>query len=73
MTAGYWNAGAKVNYEMAKSIYPYGEVNIIRYENENFTEKGAGIYSQRFEKSKNIYTTAGLGIEGIKNYKSGKE
>lgn len=65
-------AGAKVNYEMAKSIYPYGEVNIIRYENENFTEKGAGIYSQRFEKSKNIYTTAGLGIEGIKNYKSGK-
>lgn len=65
-------AGTKVNYEMTKSIYPYGEVNIIRYENENFTEKGAGIYSQRFEKSKNIYTTAGLGIERIKNYKSGR-
>ena len=65
-------AGAKVNYEMIKSIYPYGEINIIRYENENFTEKGAGIYSQRFEKSKNIYTTAGLGIEGVKNYKSGR-
>ncbi|MHD0316964.1 autotransporter domain-containing protein [Fusobacterium sp. THCT1E2] len=65
-------AGAKVNYEMTKSIYPYGEINIIRYENENFTEKGAGIYSQRFEKSKNIYTTAGLGIEGIKNFKTGR-
>lgn len=65
-------AGAKVNYEMTKSIYPYGEVNIIRYENEDFKEKGAGIYSQRFEKSKNIYTTAGLGIEGIKNFKSGR-
>lgn len=65
-------AGAKVNYEMTKSIYPYGEVNIIRYENEDFREKGAGIYSQRFEKSKNIYTTAGLGIEGIKNFKLGR-
>ena len=65
-------AGAKVNYEMTKSIYPHGEVNIIRYENEDFKEKGAGIYSQRFEKSKNIYTTAGLGIEGIKNFKSGR-
>ncbi|WP_130890022.1 autotransporter domain-containing protein [Fusobacterium ulcerans] len=65
-------AGAKVNYEMTKSIYSYGEVNIIRYENEDFKEKGAGIYSQRFEKSKNIYTTAGLGIEGIKNFKTGR-
>ncbi|WP_339010312.1 autotransporter domain-containing protein [Fusobacterium varium] len=67
-----FEAGAKVNYEMTKSIYPYGEVNIIRYENEDFREKGAGIYSQRFEKSKNIYTTAGLGIEGIKNFKLGR-
>lgn len=67
-----FEAGAKVNYEMTKSIYPYGEVNIIRYENEDFREKGAGIYSQRFEKSKNIYATAGLGIEGIKNFKSGR-
>lgn len=67
-----FEAGTKVNYEMTKSIYPYGEVNIIRYENEDFREKGAGIYSQRFEKSKNLYTTAGLGIEGIKNFKTGK-
>lgn len=71
---GSWTfeAGAKVNYEMTKSIYPYGELNIIRYENEDFREKGAGIYSQRFEKSKNIYTTAGLGIEKIKDFKTGR-
>lgn len=67
-----FEAGAKVNYEMTKSIYPYGEVNIIRYENEDFREKGAGVYSQRFEKSKNIYTTAGLGIEKIKDFKTGR-
>ena len=67
-----FEAGAKVNYEMTKSIYPYGEVNIIRYENEDFREKGAGVYSQRFEKSKNIYTTGGLGIEKIKNFKMGR-
>lgn len=71
---GSWTfeAGAKVNYEMTKSIYPYGELNIIRYENEDFREKGAGVYSQRFEKSKNIYTTAGLGIEKIKDFKTGR-
>lgn len=67
-----FEAGAKLRYALDNNLYPYGEVNIIRYENEDFIEKGAGIYSQRFEKSKNIYTTAGLGIEKIKNFKTGR-
>ena len=67
-----FEAGAKLRYALDNNLYPYGEVNIIRYENEDFIEKGAGIYSQRFEKSKNIYTTGGLGIEKIKNFKTGR-
>ena len=67
-----FEAGAKLRYALDNNLYPYGEVNIIRYENEDFIEKGAGIYSQRFEKSKNIYTTAGLGIEKIKDFKTGR-
>ncbi|AVQ28865.1 autotransporter domain-containing protein [Fusobacterium ulcerans] len=67
-----FEAGAKLRYALDNNLYPYGEVNIIRYENEDFKEKGAGIYSQRFEKSKNIYTTAGLGIEKIKDFKTGR-
>ena len=67
-----FEAGAKLRYALDNNFYPYGEVNIIRYENEDFIEKGAGIYSQRFEKSKNIYTTAGVGIEKIKDFKTGR-
>lgn len=67
-----FEAGVKLRYALDNNLYPYGEVNIIRYENEDFKEKGAGIYSQRFEKSKNIYTTAGLGIEKMKNFKTGR-
>lgn len=67
-----FEAGAKLRYALDNNLYPYGEVNIIRYENEDFKEKGAGIYSQRFEKAKNIYTTAGLGIEKIKDFKTGR-
>lgn len=67
-----FEAGAKLRYALDNNLYPYGEVNIIKYENEDFIEKGAGIYSQRFEKSKNIYTTAGLGIEKIKDFKTGR-
>lgn len=67
-----FEAGVKLRYALDNNLYPYGEVNIIRYENEDFKEKGAGIYSQRFEKSKNIYTTAGLGIEKIKDFKTGR-
>ena len=67
-----FEAGAKLRYALDNNLYPYGEVNIIRYENEDFREKGAGVYSQRFEKSKNIYTTAGLGIEKIKDFKTGR-
>ena len=67
-----FEAGAKLRYALDNNLYPYGEVNIIRYENEDFIEKGAGIYSQRFEKSKNIYTTTGLGIEKIKDFKTGR-
>ena len=67
-----FEAGAKLRYALDNNLYPYGEVNIIRYENEDFIEKGAGIYSQGFEKSKNIYTTAGLGIEKIKDFKTGR-
>ena len=67
-----FEAGTKLRYALDNNLYPYGEVNIIRYENEDFKEKGAGIYSQRFEKSKNIYTTAGVGIEKIKNFKTGR-
>ena len=67
-----FEAGAKLRYALDNNLYPYGEVNIIRYDNENFIEKGAGIYSQRFEKSKNISTTAGLGIEKIKDFKTGR-
>lgn len=67
-----FEAGAKLRYTLDNNLYPYGELNIIRYENEDFREKGAGVYSQRFEKSKNIYTTAGLGIEKIKDFKTGR-
>ena len=67
-----FEAGTKLRYALDNNLYPYGEVNIIRYENEDFREKGAGIYSQRFEKSKNIYTTAGFGIEKIKDFKTGR-
>ncbi|MDH6456881.1 subtilase-type serine protease [Fusobacterium sp. PH5-7] len=67
-----FETGAKLRYALDNNLYPYGEVNIIRYENEDFREKGAGVYSQRFEKSKNIYTTAGLGIEKIKDFKTGR-
>lgn len=67
-----FEAGAKLRYALDNNLYPYGEVNIIRYENEDFKEKGAGIYSQRFKKAKNIYTTAGLGIEKIKDFKTGR-
>lgn len=67
-----FEAGTKLRYALDNNLYPYGEINIIRYENEDFIEKGAGIYSQRFEKSKNIYTTAGVGIEKIKNFKTGR-
>ncbi len=65
-------AGTKLSYMLSKNLYPYGEINITRYENEEFREKGAGIYSQKFEKSKNIHTTLGTGIEGIKNFKLGR-
>ena len=67
-----FEVGAKLRYALDNNLYPYGELNIIRYENEDFKEKGAGIYSQKFEKSKNIYTTAGLGIEKIKDFKTGR-
>lgn len=67
-----FEAGAKLRYVFDNNLYPYGEVNIIRYENEDFREKGAGVYSQRVEKSKNIYTIAGLGIEKIKDFKTGR-
>lgn len=67
-----FEAGTKLRYTLDNNLYPYGEVNIIRYENEDFREKGAGIYSQKFEKSKNIYTSAGIGIEKIKDFKTGK-
>ncbi|WP_443863254.1 autotransporter domain-containing protein [Fusobacterium ulcerans] len=67
-----FEVGTKLRYALDNNLYPYGEVNIIRYENEDFIEKGAGIYSQKFEKSKNIYTTAGLGIEKIKDFKTGR-
>lgn len=67
-----FEAGAKISYEISNNIYPYGELNITRYENENFEETGIGVYSQKHKRNINIDTTLGLGLEGVQDFKSGK-